>query len=31
MLTAEQKKEIIAQYAVHEGDTGSPEDRKSVV
>ena len=25
MLTAEQKKEIIAQYAVHEGDTGSPE------
>ena len=24
MLTAEQKKEIIAQYAVHEGDTGSP-------
>lgn len=25
MLTAEQKKEIIDQYAVHEGDTGSPE------
>ena len=25
MITAEQKKEIIAQYAVHEGDTGSPE------
>ena len=25
MLTAEQKKEIIAQYAVHEGDTGPPE------
>ena len=25
MLTAEQKKEIIAQYAVHEGDTGSPD------
>ena len=23
MLTAEQKKEIIAQYAVHEGDTES--------
>lgn len=25
MLTAEQKKEVIDQYAVHEGDTGSPE------
>ena len=25
MLTVEQKKEIIAKYAVHEGDTGSPE------
>lgn len=25
MLTAEQKKEIIDQYATHEGDTGSPE------
>ena len=25
MLTAEAKKEIIEQYAVHEGDTGSPE------
>ncbi len=25
MLTAEQKKEIIEQYATHEGDTGSPE------
>lgn len=25
MLTAEQKKEVIEQYAVHEGDTGSPE------
>lgn len=25
MLTAEVKKEIIEQYAVHEGDTGSPE------
>ncbi|MDY6083927.1 MAG: 30S ribosomal protein S15 [Dialister sp.] len=25
MLTVEQKKEIISQYAVHEGDTGSPE------
>ena len=25
MLTVEQTKEIIAKYAVHEGDTGSPE------
>ena len=25
MLTAEAKKEIIDTYAVHEGDTGSPE------
>lgn len=25
MLTAEAKKEIIETYAVHEGDTGSPE------
>lgn len=25
MLTTELKKEIIAQYATHEGDTGSPE------
>ncbi len=25
MLTTEQKKEVIDQYAVHEGDTGSPE------
>lgn len=25
MLTAEQKKEVIQQYATHEGDTGSPE------
>ena len=25
MLTVEQKQEIIAKYAVHEGDTGSPE------
>lgn len=25
MLTAEQKKEVIEQYANHEGDTGSPE------
>lgn len=25
MLTVEQKKEIISQYAVHDGDTGSPE------
>lgn len=25
MLTAEQKKEVIDQYATHEGDTGSPE------
>ena len=25
MLTAEQKKEVIEQYATHEGDTGSPE------
>ena len=25
MLTNEVKKEIIEQYAVHEGDTGSPE------
>ena len=24
-LTAEEKHEIIAQYATHEGDTGSPE------
>ncbi len=25
MLTAEQKKEVMTAYAVHEGDTGSPE------
>ena len=25
MLTAEQKKEIMTAYAVHPGDTGSPE------
>lgn len=25
MLTTELKKEIIEQYAIHEGDTGSPE------
>ena len=25
MLTVEQKKEIIAKYAVHEGDTDTPE------
>lgn len=25
MLTTEMKKEIIEQYATHEGDTGSPE------
>ena len=25
MITTEQKKEIIAKYAVHEGDTGSAE------
>ncbi len=25
MLTAEQKKEVIEQYATHPGDTGSPE------
>lgn len=25
MLTTELKKEIIEQYATHEGDTGSPE------
>ncbi len=25
MLTAEQKKAVIEQYATHEGDTGSPE------
>lgn len=25
MLTVEQKKEIMTQYAVHPGDTGSPE------
>jgi small subunit ribosomal protein S15 len=25
MLTVEQKKEIMTKYAVHEGDTGSPE------
>mgnify|MGYP001514091173 CR=1 FL=1 len=31
MLTAEQKKEIIAQYAVHEGDTGSPEVQLSLI
>ena len=24
-LTAEEKQEIIAKYATHEGDTGSPE------
>ena len=24
-MTAEQKKQIIADYAIHEGDTGSPE------
>jgi small subunit ribosomal protein S15 len=25
MLTAEQKQQVIEQYRVHEGDTGSPE------
>ena len=25
MLTVEQKKEVMTAYAVHEGDTGSPE------
>ena len=27
-LTAEEKQEIIAKYATHEGDTGSPEHLK---
>ena len=31
MLTQEQKLQIIQDNATHEGDTGSPEDRKSVV
>ena len=25
MITKEKKQELIAQYAIHEGDTGSPE------
>ena len=31
MLTAEAKKEIIEKYAVHEGDTGSPEVQIAVL
>ena len=31
MLTQEAKSEIIAKYAVHEGDTGSPEVQISVL
>lgn len=31
MLTAEQKKEVIEQYAVHEGDTGSPEVQVAIL
>ena len=31
MLTAEAKKEIIDTYAVHEGDTGSPEVQIAVL
>lgn len=31
MLTNEVKKEIIEQYAVHEGDTGSPEVQIAVL
>ena len=31
MLTAEQKKEIIAQYEVHEGDTESPEVQLAIL
>lgn len=31
MLTAEAKKEIIETYAVHEGDTGSPEVQIAVL
>ena len=31
MLTSELKKEIIEQYATHEGDTGSPEDQIAIL
>ena len=31
MLTNEVKKEIIEQYAVHEGDTGSPEVQLAIL
>ncbi len=31
MLTAEQKKEVIEKYAVHEGDTGSPEVQVAIL
>ena len=31
MLTQEAKQEIIAKYAVHEGDTGSPEVQIAVL
>jgi small subunit ribosomal protein S15 len=30
-VTAERKKEVIAQYAVNEGDTGSPEVQVAVL
>ena len=30
-LTAEEKQEIIAKYATHEGDTGSPEDQVALL
>ncbi len=31
MLTQEAKQEIMAKYAVHEGDTGSPEVQIAVL
>ena len=31
MLTTELKKEIIEQYATHEGDTGSPEVQNAIL
>ncbi len=31
MITAERKKEVVAQYATREGDTGSPEVQVAVL
>ncbi len=31
MITAEQKQQVIEEYAVHEGDTGSPEVQVAIL